>query len=1326
MRSVNTAIGMLLASVSGLLHAQEINFTVLPGAATPGLGELVYDAGLDRLYIASGAGEIRVIDRDGTLDTAVAGDGIIGNDGGGVILLDAEYLAISGNLLLVVDQELERIAVVNATTGLVDTSIVADGVIGNDAAEPVFTANGVHDIEALDGQLYIATNSSVIRYALDGSNTHTTFSTFPAQTLTFGPLASSGACSSNPFPGGQLLYAVTPNEVDSAQGTIACLDVNGSAETLAQTNDLSLTDLTFAPAAGDTCASRQRFAGGAIAYLASRRVDTELRCLGADGASLTADNPAIGASTGITVADNALYLREVGAVGNIHRSDTLNQIPEVTAQSLSLDENTSSPVLVTTAVATDGDPGAMLGDWMIASGNTSVDGDADLPFVIDTDSGEISINDPGDLDRELIAAFDLMVTVSDGISTSSPASILISLNDLNEFDPVVDVLADQTIDENLANASLIFTATGSDLDATALLQAWTIVSGNTSTDGDSDLPFAIDPNTGEITVNDAGDLDRELLAAFTLGITVSDGEITSAPGALLISLNDLNEFTPEADAQTLAVDENPALNALITVATGSDGDATALLGNWTLVSGNISVDGDADLPFAIDPASGELTVNDVGDFDRELTDGFSLEVTVSDGSFTSAPASIVVNLNDVNKAPPVIDAIAPLAIDENPTQGSTLLVATATDDDATAVLQDWTIVSGNSSPDGDADLAFAIDPDSGEITINDAADLDRELVASFTLGLTVSDGDNTSTQVDVQLTINDLNEFDPIVDAIAPILLNKGSANGTPVVTLTAVDDDATSALENWQIVSGNIDLDQDGNLPFSLDPASGLITINDSGDFDIKQISEYVLSVTVSDGTRTSAEQDITILLEAVVSLVIASNDSYSLMEGAQLSIAAPGVLANDEDENGDDLTVDQLNGSGGLGLNTVIDLDLMVNLSSDGSLQIDASNVTAIAEGQSREVTFSYRATNGSDTDLATVTITVAGRNDAPVAQDDLFNLLEDQTLTASVFADNGNGADRDPDQGQTIVVMDPDLITVSGLGGSLTVSANGDFEYQPPADTSGTAMFDYTLSDGTETSMASVVIDVSSVNDAPSFDAGSNQFVAAGTMGLQLVPGWASNISPGANEAGQLLQFSAIATSDPNAVVTALTVSPDGMLEYTLSGNQGLARFDVSLMDDGGTLDGGQDTSESVELIVSNQNGVELIASNDDGQPTIEDGETLTYLMVIRNDGPDDALGASVEVPFGPELITISWTCVASTGAACGASGAGDIDETVDLPVGSTVTFTVSATVSAPSGIISTTVTALPDDPFDEILPENNSATDTTIIGEELFSDGFEDPI
>ena len=100
----------------------------------------------------------------------------------------------------------------------------------------------------------------------------------------------------------------------------------------------------------------------------------------------------------------------------------------------------------------------------------------------------------------------------------------------------------------------------------------------------------------------------------------------------------------------------------------------------------------------------------------------------------------------------------------------------------------------------------------------------------------------------------------------------------------------------------------------------------------------------------------------------------------------------------------------------------------------------------------------------------------------------------------------------------------------------------------------------------------------------------------------------------------------------------------------------------------------------------------------------GESITYTIVVGNDGPSNVVGAAVDDTMPAELSAVSWDCVEAGGASCGdAAGIDDISTTVDLPVGATATFTVTgtidasatgtltndATVSAPSGVTETDV-------------------------------------
>jgi hypothetical protein len=100
---------------------------------------------------------------------------------------------------------------------------------------------------------------------------------------------------------------------------------------------------------------------------------------------------------------------------------------------------------------------------------------------------------------------------------------------------------------------------------------------------------------------------------------------------------------------------------------------------------------------------------------------------------------------------------------------------------------------------------------------------------------------------------------------------------------------------------------------------------------------------------------------------------------------------------------------------------------------------------------------------------------------------------------------------------------------------------------------------------------------VNDAPSFNKGPDQSINENDP-AQTVNNWAANISPGpANESGQTLSFQVI--NDNNAALFAIApaISPTGTLTYTPASHaSGTATITIALMDNGGTANGGIDTS------------------------------------------------------------------------------------------------------------------------------------------------------
>ena len=89
-------------------------------------------------------------------------------------------------------------------------------------------------------------------------------------------------------------------------------------------------------------------------------------------------------------------------------------------------------------------------------------------------------------------------------------------------------------------------------------------------------------------------------------------------------------------------------------------------------------------------------------------------------------------------------------------------------------------------------------------------------------------------------------------------------------------------------------------------------------------------------------------------------------------------------------------------------------------------------------------------------------------------------------------------------------------------------------------------------------------------------------------------------------------------------------------------------------------------------------------------------VSYEIVVTNNGPDHAPGTRIVNNVPDRINNVTWTCAASAGAACPVppNGAGNnINLLADLPVGETVTITVSGTASRAGNNLLNTATATP---------------------------------
>ncbi len=176
-------------------------------------------------------------------------------------------------------------------------------------------------------------------------------------------------------------------------------------------------------------------------------------------------------------------------------------------------------------------------------------------------------------------------------------------------------------------------------------------------------------------------------------------------------------------------------------------------------------------------------------------------------------------------------------------------------------------------------------------------------------------------------------------------------------------------------------------------------------------------------------------------------------------LTVAAPGVLTNDYDMEGDPMTPSVVsNPSHGT-----------LTFNSDGSFTYEPDTHYVGSDS------FTYNLSDGA-TDGTTATVLINVTNSAPYAGNDSFTILHDHSLTASVPGVLMNDYD-----------MDGDPITATLMSstshGTLTFNSDGSFTYEPDFQYVGSDSFTYTPTDGiTEGSAATVMITVT--NNAPVF--------------------------------------------------------------------------------------------------------------------------------------------------------------------------------------------------------------------------------------------------
>jgi hypothetical protein len=223
-------------------------------------------------------------------------------------------------------------------------------------------------------------------------------------------------------------------------------------------------------------------------------------------------------------------------------------------------------------------------------------------------------------------------------------------------------------------------------------------------------------------------------------------------------------------------------------------------------------------------------------------------------------------------------------------------------------------------------------------------------------------------------------------------------------------------------------------------------------------------------------------------------------------------------------------------------------------------------------------------------------------------------------------------DSDPGATLTLTAPTLpawLTLTPTGnGTATLSGT------PGSADVGTHSVLLRVTDGTNSVEQGFTIAVDNVNDVPDFRIGPDQTVRE-DAGPQTVTSWATGIVAGLpNEASQTLTFLVIGNTNPRLFAAGPAVTPDGRLTYTPAPNaNGSATITLALQDNGGTANGGRDTTDPRSFVItvnpvndapSFARGADQAVNEDAGPQTVawatalsagpadEAGQALTFLV------------------------------------------------------------------------------------------------------------------
>lgn len=773
-----------------------------------------------------------------------------------------------------------------------------------------------------------------------------------------------------------------------------------------------------------------------------------------DGAVLTVELPADVATAGqISVSDEGVVTYDpAGAFDHLEVGDRATETFAYDA----VDEH-GARASATVTVGIDGRdeptvPAAAIDD----TASTSEDG-AVVVDVLDNDTGTgITVTSTDDSGTAASASTDgstvtfdptgALDHIAQGASSTETITYEITDRDGGTDTATVTVTVDGVNDTPSAGADESETDEDTPIDVSVL--------GN-DTDPDDGAVLTVDSidtsaTTGQAELQPDGTIAYDPRGAFDwlspgrsatdrIGYSITDEHGASASAAVTVTVTGLaEEFVPAAATDdTARTDE--AIDVEISVLANDTGDGISITSiDDTGTVGTVTTDGTT---VEFDPAGAFETLA----LGAEVTDTFTYTITDAEGGTDTATVTVTVTgLND----PPEADDDRVSSEPELVTDEDTPIEVDVLDDDVDIDGDDFSITAVDT-----AGLAgtVTIAPDGGSLTYDPAGELDhlresprRPFAANVDFRYTITDEHGATDTALVTIRVTGVNDPPVAVDDAYT------TDEATPITfTPQENDSDPDDTVDEFSQVfvgtSGTV-----GKVTTQFTGAGNTVTYDPNRQFDYLAPGEEAtdsFSYQLRDPSGGVGSATVTITITGLDQAASAADDAATTDEDTATSI---DVLANDV---GTDLTISELDDDATVGVVT-----------TDGS-QVEYDPAGAfehLPQGETATDSFEYTATDhNGGTDTATVTVTIDGRNDAPVVEDDDATTDEDTPVSIAVL-DN----DSDPDDGDTLIITELDTsqtlgTATAGDDGVISYDPRGAFDDLEEGETA-TDTFDYEVRD------------------------------------------------------------------------------------------------------------------------------------------------------------------------------------------------------------------------------------------------------------------------